>query len=123
MEHRHSTVRHQCDIKVPIYRQGNPIAFGRIKNCCSQGLLVETDFKDVYVTQQLKLEVMSGKKQGRGNINNIFIDALIMHVTKNGFGTEIDIPIPEQAELFFSSFKGEPVTPKNRDDRAVGAGH
>lgn len=122
MEHRHSTARHQCNIKVLIYRHGNPIAFGRIKNCSSQGMLVETNFKDIHLTQQLKFEIISGGLGG-GNSNKIFIDALVVHITKNGFGTEMDIPIPEHAELFSSSFKDLPAQVESRKGCAVAVGH
>jgi hypothetical protein len=122
MEHRHSTARHQCDIKVLIYRHGNPIAFGRIKNCSSQGMLVETDFKDIHLTQQLKFEIILDKLSSRGS-DRVFIDALVVHITKNGFGIEMDIPVPEHAELFFSSFKGAPLQQKDREICSIAVGH
>lgn len=119
MEHRHSTARHQCDIKVLIYRYGNPIAFGRIKNCSSQGMLVETDFKDIHLTQQLKFEIVSG----RGSGGKIYIDALVVHITKNGFGIEMDVPVSAYAELFLSSLKDAPLTQEHREICSVAVGH
>lgn len=105
MEHRYSTMRHQCNIKVLIYRHNNPIAFGRIKNCSPQGMLIETDFNDIQLTQHLTLEMMPTKIGGR-HIDKIYMNALVVHITKNGFGVEINIPIPEQEKLFFEHFKG-----------------
>lgn len=122
MEHRHSTVRHQCNIKVLIYRHGNPIAFGRIKNCCSQGVLVETDFRDIHLTQQLKLEIIADRL-GSAGVGKIYIDALVVHITKNGFGTEMDIPVPECAELFFSFFKETPLPPGDEQICCVAVAH
>lgn len=122
MEHRHSTARHQCDIKVLIYRRSNPIAFGRIKNFSSQGMLIETDFKDIHLTQQLKFEIISGRL-GSESGGKISIDALVVHITKNGFGIEMDTPVPEYAELFFSSFKGAPLQLENGEACSVAIGH
>ncbi|MDO8335517.1 MAG: PilZ domain-containing protein [Candidatus Saccharibacteria bacterium] len=121
MEHRHTTARHQCDIKVLIYRHGNPIAFGRIKNFSSQGMLVETDYKDIHLTQQLKFEIILDKLGSSGD--KIFIDVLVVHITKNGFGAEMDIPIAEHIELFFSYFKGAPLQQENREICSVAVGH
>lgn len=121
MEHRHNTARYQCNIKVLIYRHGNPIAFGRVKNFSSQGMLVETDFKDIHLTQQLKFEIILDKLSSSGD--KIFIDVLVVHITKNGFGAEMDIPITEHAELFYSSFKVVPVQPENRKSCAVAVGN
>ncbi|HCS64816.1 MAG TPA: hypothetical protein DIW64_12485 [Cellvibrio sp.] len=121
MEHRHNTARHQCNIKVLIYKRGNPIAFGRIKNFSSQGMLVETDFNDIHLTQLLKFEIISDRLGSSSD--RIFIDALVVHITKNGFGAEMDIPITEHAELFFSSFKAIPMQPENRKSCAVAVGH
>lgn len=105
MEHRCSTTRHHCNIKVLIYRHNDPIAFGRIKNFSSRGMFIETDFKNIQLTQHLQLEMMP-TKIGVKNIDKIYTNALVVHITKNGFGVEIDIPIPEQEKLFLEHFKG-----------------
>jgi hypothetical protein len=122
MEHRYSTARHPCDIKVLIYRYENPIAFGRIKNYCSQGMLIETNVKDIHLTQQLKFEVISSSL-GRRDIDAIYIDALVVHISKNGFGVEIDIPVPKHAEIFFSSINRVIEWTEKRESLGVVASH
>ena len=112
MEHRCSTERHECNVKILIYKLKQPVAFGRIKNGSSRGLFIETDLKDIQTGQFLTLDMILNKmdKKKFGQIN---ISALIVHKTENGFGSEIDIPISEHAELLFDILKGEPV--KNAD--------
>lgn len=102
MEHRYSVARRQCNIDVLIYRKNNPITFGRIKNFSSQGVLIETEIKGIQRAQHLKLEIISTKVRKK-NTNKIHIDALVMHITKDGFGAEIDTS--GRAELFSSLLK------------------
>lgn len=57
MEHRYSE-RAVTDLKILIYKNGMPVAIGRIKNGSKLGFFVETDFADINVLQPLDVEVL-----------------------------------------------------------------
>ena len=114
MEHRCSTKRHQCNIKILIYKNKTPVAFGRIKNGSASGLFIETDLKNIQLGQLLTLDMMLNNVDLK-NFGHINISVLIVHKTKNGFGSEIEIPISEHAELFSERLKGELATKADLD--------
>jgi hypothetical protein len=73
MEHRCSTERHQCNIKILIYKNKTPVAFGRIKNGSASGLFIETDLKSIQPGQLLTLDMMLNKMEKRSSVRLVFV--------------------------------------------------
>lgn len=105
MEHRCAN-RYASDLPIQIYQHKLPVALGRIKNASLCGVFVETEFAGIDCEHQISLEILHNRKTTPKS-QRIKIPALITHKRNNGFGAELDIATPEQAEIFNNLLLGE----------------
>jgi hypothetical protein len=87
MEHRYSN-RTTVNVNVLIYKEGVPVAFGRVVNSSKVGFFIETDFSEVNRFQKLDIEIIPYSKSK--NLGRYFFTACVIRKSEAGLGVEID---------------------------------
>ncbi len=86
MEHRYDP-RLESNIKLLIYKLGIPIATGFVRNVSRNGLLIETDLRNVSVHDRLEVELLSRVvPQGQ----QLRFNTRVAHKAARGYGLELD---------------------------------
>ena len=108
MEHRYDK-RFSTDHKTLIFKNGMPVAIGRIHNFSRGGLFVKTEAHLVDINQSLEIELI-----GRGNIrasghhgDRPHCKALVMHKDSDGLGLMLREDCEETQRSFANFFAEE----------------
>lgn len=112
MEHRCSG-RHTADIKILIHKYQLPVAIGRIKNGNRYGLFIETDMTDVKPLQQLGIEILAYPSAQK--LQRYKFDSIVIHVTRSGFGIELDALDVGEADKLLQLLQDAPETPHENE--------
>lgn len=96
MEHRCSE-RFATDLKILIYREGMPVAIGRIRNGSKLGFFIETDFAEVKVLQPLDVEILLYRSPH--NIVRHKYTTRVIRKTASGLGVELETMSTESAKV------------------------
>lgn len=88
MEHR-CEQRLGLDLNARVYRGGEPVAVGRVRNAGKHGIFLETDYHHVRKWQKLEVEVTleglgSKKKQ------NYNLTTTVIRKNRKGLGLEVE---------------------------------
>lgn len=88
MEHR-CEQRLGLDLNAQVYRGGEPVAVGRIRNAGKHGMFIETDYQQVRKWQKLDIEVtlegVSSKKK-----LNYQLTTTVVRKNRDGIGLEVE---------------------------------
>lgn len=85
MEHRQSK-RVPANVRLRVYKRGEPIATGLLKDVSKQGLFVATDLDQVGVNQLLEIEF--GQLE-RPEVPEQRMSAVVVHKNEEGLGLEL----------------------------------
>lgn len=83
MEHRYDK-RFPTDFKTLIFKNGMPVAIGRIRNFSQAGLFVKTEFDLVGINQALEIELIG--RSSRCCSAPRLCKTLVMHKASGGIG-------------------------------------
>lgn len=104
MEHRYDK-RFSCDQKTLIFRNGMPVAIGRICNFSRGGIFVKTEIHLVETNQSLEVELIAHGNRTAGDRR--LCKTLIMHRANDGLGLMLREDCEETQKNFFNFFAEE----------------
>lgn len=87
MEHRYDK-RFPCDLKTLIFKNGMPVALGRLRNYSRGGIFVSTEFNLVDAHQSLEIELVarSDARSSAACGERRVCKAFVMHKAGEGIG-------------------------------------
>lgn len=108
MEHR-CDKRYPADHKTLIFKNGMPVAIGRIQNFSRGGMFVKTDLYFVDVNQSLDIELIarSGSRSPAYCGERRLCKTLVMHKTDHGVGLMLREDCAETQSKFADFFAEE----------------
>ncbi len=123
MEHRYSK-RFSTDQKTLIFRNGLPVAIGRIRNVSRGGVFVKTDMPLVDINQTLELDLIArGGSQVSGHYHQrCLCKTVVMHKANDGIGLMLRDDCIETQQRFAEFFAEEFSAPASVKVAAHGDG-
>lgn len=85
MEHRHSK-RVPANVRLRLFKRGEPVAAGRLKDVSKHGLFVAMDSGDVGLNQILEVEF---RGPDRPEVAENRMSAVVVHKSGQGMGLEL----------------------------------
>lgn len=104
MEHRYDK-RISTDHKTLIFKNGMPVAIGRIHNISRGGVFVQTETHLVEVNQSLEIELIA--RCSRSPVDRHLCKALVMHKANGGVGLMLREDCDETQKNFAKFFAEE----------------
>lgn len=86
MEHRHSK-RVPANVRLRVYKRGEPVGAGRLMDVSKHGLFIETDFDEIGLNQKLEIE-FGPSDQSETDQNRM--STVVVRKTSDGLGLELD---------------------------------
>lgn len=105
MEHRYDK-RFSSDHKTLIFKNGMPVAIGRICNVSRGGVFVKTEVHVIEVNQSLEIELIA-RGGNRSSTDRHLCKTLVMHKANSGIGLMLREDCDESQKHFAHFFAEE----------------
>jgi len=117
MEHRYGK-RFPADLKTLIFKNGMPVAIGRIHNFSRAGVFVQTEFTLIDINQQVEIELTArdSRSTAEGGEHKL-CKTFVMHKTSGGIG----LMLREDCVETLSNFAAFIAAELSRNEHAPGS--